>query len=69
MKPGTRGRLEAFDEGGVDVTDHFFARDGDRLVTTRNVVPAMFTLDERVIRQDCVGYLLERRATGDMQRV
>lgn len=61
VKPGTRARLVAVGEDGSDVTDHFFARDGDRLVTTRSVVPAMFTLDERVIRQDCVGYLLERR--------
>ncbi len=69
VKPGTRGRLEAFDDEGHDVTERFFAREGDRLVITRNVVPAMFTLDERVIRQDCVGYLLERRAAADMQRV
>jgi hypothetical protein len=23
-------------------------------------MPSMFTLDERVIRQDCLGYLMER---------
>lgn len=68
VKPGSRGRLLAFDDDGVDVTERFFAREGDRLVTTRSVVPAMFTLDERVIRQDCVGYLLERRGSQDMRR-
>lgn len=61
VKPGTRARLIAVGEDGSDVTDRFLALEGDRLVTTRSVVPAMFTLDERVIRQDCVGYLLERR--------
>jgi len=24
------------------------------------LMPSMFTLDERVIRQDCLGYLMER---------
>lgn len=68
VKPGSQARLLAQDEDGLDVTDRFFAMDGNRLVTKRSVVPAMFTLDERVIRQDCVGYLLERTTPEVMQK-
>jgi hypothetical protein len=30
------------------------------LLTRRVVMPSMLTLDERVIRQDCLCYLMER---------
>jgi hypothetical protein len=28
-------------------------------------MPSMFTLDERIIRQDCLGYLMERYPLPD----
>lgn len=37
-----------------------FGFDEGELRTRRPVMPSMFTLDERVIRQDCLGYLMER---------
>jgi succinylglutamate desuccinylase len=52
--------LEATDERGEDVSDSFFFVEDDLLRTRRAVMPSMFTLDERVIRQDCLGYLMER---------
>ena len=52
--------LEAWDEQGVDVAQRFFHVEGDCLCTSREFMPSMFTLDERVIRQDCLGYLMER---------
>ncbi len=52
--------LEASDEQGNEVAERFFSVDGDVLRTTRSLMPSMFTLDERVIRQDCLGYLMER---------
>lgn len=52
--------LEASDEQGNEVAGRFFCVDGDTLRTTRSLMPSMFTLDERVIRQDCLGYLMER---------
>lgn len=58
---GVKGMpLEARDETGQEVAERFFRVDGDRLVTARALMPSMFTLDERVIRQDCLGYLMER---------
>ena len=52
--------LEVVDEQGLEVAPRFFTVEGDLLRTRRAVMPAMLTLDERVIRQDCLGYLMER---------
>jgi len=52
--------LEASDEQGNEVAARFFQVEDNLLRTTRSVMPSMLTLDERVIRQDCLGYLMER---------
>ena len=57
--------LEAIDEQGREVADTYFRVEGDMLRTSRALMPSMFTLDERVIRQDCLGYLMERYPLPD----
>jgi len=52
--------FEAWDECGQEVGGRFFDTEDGILRTTRPLMPSMFTLDERVIRQDCLGYLMER---------
>ncbi|MBK1672449.1 peptidase M14 [Ectothiorhodospira shaposhnikovii] len=52
--------ITAHDEQGVEVSPHYFAVEHGRLVLTRPMMPSMLTLDERVIRQDCLCYLMER---------
>lgn len=52
--------VEAWDEQGVDQAGRYFFRRGDELVTRRPVMPSMLTLDQTVIAQDCLGYLMER---------
>ncbi len=52
--------LEVSDDQGVDVASRYFRVKDGLLQTTRPLMPSMFTLDERVIRQDCLGYLMER---------
>jgi hypothetical protein len=52
--------LQAFNEAGQDVADHYFAIREGQVVLKRNVMPSMLTLDEQIIRQDCLGYLMER---------
>ncbi len=52
--------LQALDEQGNDVAARFFYLEQNMLRTRRTLMPSMFTLDERVIRQDCLGYLMER---------
>lgn len=52
--------LDVRDESGADVAAMFFASDAGRLCLQRPAMPAMLTLDERVVRQDCLCYLMER---------
>ena len=52
--------LSAIDEHGQDVTEQFFKIDQMQLQIKRKTMPSMLTLDERVIRQDCLCYLMER---------
>lgn len=59
IRPGCDARLEAFDDNGVDVADRFFRRDGDRLVAAGAIMPSLFTPNERIVRQDCLCYLME----------
>jgi len=47
------------DEGGNRWQEFFAVHDG-QLVLRKRLMPSMFTLDERIIRQDCLGYLMER---------
>ena len=50
----------AKDEQDNDVTKEFFAIEEGQLQIIRPTMPAMFTLDEKVISQDCLCYLMER---------
>ena len=52
--------LIAKDEYGNDVTDDFFSFQNGELQINRLTMPSMLTLNERVIRQDCLCYLMER---------
>lgn len=54
------GTLVALDDAGVDVTARHFIGDGGLLRLARPAMPAMLTRDERVVRQDCLCYLMER---------
>jgi succinylglutamate desuccinylase len=57
---GNGARLEVTDEDGAVVTDRLIdAREG-QLRLRKRLMPAMLTRDERVIRQDCLCYLMER---------
>ena len=53
-------RLEAWDERGEDVAERYFDMENGRLTTRLPVMPSMLTLNEEVIRQDCLCYLMER---------
>ncbi|MDD5462496.1 MAG: M14 family metallopeptidase [Methylococcales bacterium] len=52
--------LIARDEYGNIVTDKFFSVHNGELQINRATMPSMLTLDERVIKQDCLCYLMER---------
>lgn len=69
LQPGTRfaevGRdchtpLVVADGRGGNRWREFFAREDDAIVLRRALMPSMLTLDARIVRQDCLCYLMER---------
>jgi len=48
------------DETGLDVVDRYFRLEDGQICLRRPVMPSMLTVDENVIRQDCLCYLMER---------
>jgi hypothetical protein len=56
---GCRQPLLVLDEEGRDVSGDYFEIRGGELRTRRPVTPSMLTLNEQVIRQDCLCYLME----------
>jgi hypothetical protein len=60
VRPGASVTLDVRDENGASIRDRYFSIEDNSLVTARPLMPSMFTLDERIIRQDCLGYLMER---------
>lgn len=69
LAPGTRlgtvasggaVALHARNEAGKETGDHYFEIKDGALVTRRPVMPAMLTRDVKIIRQDCLCYLMER---------
>lgn len=63
VRQDSTARLLAMDEEGNDIGERLFDyRRGD--ITLRQpLMPAMLTRDQRVIRQDCLCYLMERIKT------
>lgn len=54
--------LDVQSEDGEEVARRYFKLDEGMLQLARPVMPSMLTLDKRVIRQDCLCYLMERLA-------
>ncbi|MEB4590470.1 M14 family metallopeptidase [Candidatus Thiothrix sp. Deng01] len=52
--------LQAWDDENVEVGEYFFARDNGGIELRQPLMPAMLTLDETIIRQDCLCYLMKR---------
>lgn len=48
------------DEFDMEVTSKYFRIDNGELVLNRTIMPSMLTLDRNIIRQDCLGYVMER---------
>jgi hypothetical protein len=52
--------IEVLDERGLEVGDRFFRQEEGEVRTDRALMPSMLTRSLDVIRQDCLGYLMER---------
>ncbi|MBK1716610.1 M14 family metallopeptidase [Thiocystis violacea] len=60
VRTGSGAVLAVIDELGLDVGSRYFGLEGGELRLRQRVMPSMLTRDETVIRQDCLGYLMER---------
>jgi hypothetical protein len=60
VRPGSGVTLQVSDETGTDVGAQVFDYRGGGIALKKRLMPAMLTRDERVIRQDCLCYLMER---------
>jgi len=52
--------LEAWDEQGNEVGDQHFSYANNEISLRTAVMPSMLTCDSRIVRQDCLCYLMER---------
>ena len=52
--------LIALTDDGRDIATEYFHVANNQLVLAKPTMPCMLSLDELVIRQDCLGYLMER---------
>ena len=55
-----KAHLEAWDVDEQAVSNYYFSNKNNQIVLNKPVMPAMLTLDENIIRQDCLCYLMER---------
>lgn len=53
--------LQVINGSGRDVASEYFAIKQGYLMVRKPVMPSMLTTDARIVRQDCLGYLMERR--------
>jgi succinylglutamate desuccinylase len=60
-RPGFGVGIEVRDGRGRDLADRYLHLEDGEVRVRRPLMPAMLTPDLTVIRQDCLGYLLERR--------
>ncbi|WP_437226102.1 M14 family metallopeptidase [Planctomicrobium sp. SH661] len=58
--PHSVARLQVLNEAGEDVHSEYISVVGNSLRLKKRVLPSMLTLDQRVIRQDCLCYFMER---------
>ncbi len=57
---GQNVALKVVSEDGEDVLDEFLVLQGDEIQLKKTVMPAMFTLNVDILRDDCICYLMER---------
>ncbi len=67
IRPGTVARLDVVDEWGADMADAYLVEIDGEIRTKKAIIPSLFTLDERIVRQDCLGYFMERLALRPSQ--
>ena len=55
-----RDLLKVQDNDGKDVTDKYLKFENDRIMINQSFIPSMFSKDIYVVKEDCLGYVMER---------
>ena len=58
--------MRVLDEHGRDISDQFFTQARGAITLKQDVVPAMITRDEAIIREDCLCYFMRPMRTPEM---
>lgn len=54
--------LSVTDESGRDIYSRYFQVEDGNIINKKSIIPSMFTLDKRIIFDDCLCYLMEHYA-------
>ena len=68
IREGSGAHFEAYDDDGNECSENYFTIEEDTIRLKKPMMPSMITLDERVIRQDCFCYLMERIDIPDFEK-
>ena len=60
VQSNNNARLHAFNDNDEEVGENLFYINDQKIMLSKTMMPAMLTLDETIIRQDCLCYLMER---------
>lgn len=63
VRANSNARLDVWDEHGHNIAARFLRIIDGEIRTISPLMPSMFTVDVRALRDDCLGYLMERPAT------
>ena len=62
IRAGSGAHLQVLDAEGKDVSARYFRTENGALVTVSDLIPTLLTHNSRIIRQDCLCYLMEPMA-------
>ncbi len=65
VRANSNARLRVTGSGDRDLSARYFTVDEGRLVTAVPVMPALISTDARIVRQDCLCYLMERMSVPE----
>lgn len=64
IRPGSGAHLQVLDAQGEDLSARYFRTENSALVTASDLIPTLLTQNSRIIRQDCLCYLMEAMGTN-----
>ncbi|MCO4753461.1 MAG: succinylglutamate desuccinylase/aspartoacylase family protein [Bacteriovoracaceae bacterium] len=51
--------IKVVGNNGEDITEHFIRIENNQIITSKMFIPSMFTQDLYILKEDCLGYVME----------